>query len=509
MAAASDNLLRHFVIVGGGTAGWMSAAILARVMEHLQCRVTLVESPDIPTVGVGESTIPSMVDLLDFLAIPKSDFIARTQATFKLGIKFVDWLDKGHHYWHPFGSIGNKIDGVAFYQHWLKSRFHGGQNEYTDFSPSIAMAKLNHFVIPDPNQKTALSGSTYAFQLDAGLMANYFAEYSRARNVTHIRSHIGGVNLADNGRIKEVVLHDGSKLEGDFFIDCSGQAALLIEKALGVDFVDWSHFLPVNRAAVVQTTNTSPLPPYTEATAHAHGWRWRIPLQSRTGNGYVYCSDFCDDETALEALARQVKGELVTDPRVLRFRTGKRARHWHQNCLAVGLSSGFLEPLESTGIYLVMRALLNFIELLPDNHLDQVTVDEFNRLMDMEFECIRDFIVLHYCPSRRTDSDFWRRWQELAIPDSLQRKLSLFKANGRLFKNPQDLFADESWYAVLEGMGVRPRAYAPNVDASVFPKVEENLRQRAEVLAAAAQRAPGHEAFIRWLQTGQHRVDGQ
>jgi len=499
-----QNRLQSIVIVGGGTAGWMSAAVLARVMEHLNCKITLVESPDIPTIGVGESTIPSMVDLLSFLGIAQKDFITKTNATFKLGIKFVDWLKKGHHYWHPFGSIGKKIDGQPFYQHWLKGSMNGGEHEYACFSPAVAMAKQNRFVIPNPKVKNHLSNSTYAFHLDAALLAGYLENYCKKRGVEHIKSHIRGGQLQASGNIEAAVLGNGHLLSGDFFIDCTGQAGLLIEKELGVEFLDWSRYLPVNRAAVVQTTNTGPLPPFTEAVAHEHGWRWRIPLQNRTGNGYVYCSEFCNDQTAVELLTRQVKGDLLMEPKVLRFRTGKRARMWHQNCIAVGLSSGFLEPLESTSIYLIMKAMLNFVELLPDRDFDQATVDEFNRLMDLEYECIRDFIVAHYCPTQRTDSDFWRHWHNRPLPESLERKLALFKANGRLAKNPMDLFADESWYAVLEGMGVRPRAYAPSVDASRFEQVREIINREACVLVEAAGQAPTHKEFLHWLTRAAH-----
>ena len=494
-----NNKINRYVIVGGGTAGWMSAAILSRALHNTGCEIVLVESPYTPTVGVGEATIPSIMDLLTYLKIPAQDFIAKTNATFKLGIKFVDWSEKGEHYWHQFGYVGNKIDGKPFYQHWLKHHLNGGSLQFTDFSPAIAMAQQNKFSIPDPKKPNNLSNSTYALHFDASLVANFLGEYCVTKGVKHIKSHINKVNTNEDGLISSLVIENDSLISGDFFIDCTGQHALLINKTLRVGLENWQKFLPVDSAVVVQTEKHPDFPPYTESTAHEHGWRWQIPLQNRTGNGYVYCSDFCDDESAKALLEKHVIGKKITESRVIKFTTGKRDKIWFKNCLAVGLSSGFLEPLESTSIHLIMKSMLNFVQTLPDKNLNAATINEFNRLMDIEYACIRDFIVLHYCVSIRTDSNFWKMWQTLEIPESLENKLALFKEHGRLFKNELDLFSADSWYAVLEGMKVRPNSYDPLVDASDFEKIEKALPQAIEGLNQTVSQLLTHEAFVQRL----------
>ncbi|NQZ83304.1 MAG: tryptophan 7-halogenase [Colwellia sp.] len=488
--------LKSYVIVGGGTAGWVSAAVLSHVLQNTGVSITLVESPDVPTVGVGEATIPSFIDLLSFLNISQKDFIAKTNATFKLAIKFVDWFQQGQHYWHPFGKIGSKVDGKEFYQHWLKNHIHGGKFEYTDFSPAVAMAKENRFFIPDPKKPSNLSNSAHALHFDAGLAAKFLAEYAQAKGVKCIKAHVERVEQHENGNIKTLHFKDGQEVSGDFFIDCSGQRSLLLKKSLRVGFVDWQHYLPVNSAVVMQTEKMSILAPYTESTAHDNGWRWRIPLQNRTGNGFVFSQDFCSDQQAIDLLSSQVTEKAINEPRIIRFTTGKMKKFWHKNCLAVGLSSGFLEPLESTGIHLIMKGILNFVQMLPDENLADVTQNEYNRLMDAEYDSIRDFIVLHYCTSKRDDSPFWKMWQHIAIPESLQNKLALFKSQGRLMKNDLDLFASDSWYAVLEGMGVKPNSYDPTVDASNFELIQNILKESEVALKRNVQQLMSHEDYI-------------
>ncbi|KGK00160.1 tryptophan halogenase family protein [Thalassotalea sp. ND16A] len=493
--------LKSYVIVGGGTAGWISAAVLSHTLQNTGVSITLVESPDIPTVGVGEATIPSFVDLLSFLNISKQDFITKTNATFKLAIKFVDWHQQGQDYWHPFGKIGSKIDGKEFYQHWLKSNIHGGKFALTDFSPAIAMAKENRFFIPDPKNPNNLSSSAYALHFDAGLAAKFLAEYAQAKGVKLIKAHVHDVEQHEDGRIKSLNLNNVQQITSDFFIDCSGQRSLLMQKTLRVGFDDWQHYLPVNSAAVMQTEKMSILAPYTESTAHENGWRWRIPLQNRTGNGFVFSQDFCSDQQAIDLLTSTVTEKPINDPKIMRFTTGKSKRFWYKNCLSVGLSSGFLEPLESTGIHLIMKGILNFVQMLPDHNLADVTQNEYNRLMDAEYDSIRDFIVLHYCVSKRNDSAFWKMWQHTAIPDSLQNKLALFKSQGRLMRNDLDLFASDSWYAVLEGMGVTPNSYDPTVDASNFKLIQKILTESETALRNNVQQLMTHDEYITRLLT--------
>ena len=493
----TNSALKRIVVVGGGTAGWVSAACLGYSLQYTDCEVVLIESPDIPTIGVGEATIPSFVDFIQFLGISKTDFVKRTQSTFKLAIRFYDWLEKGHDYWHQFGNVGRRIDAKPFYQHWLKSKLNGSSDNFTDYSPSIAMAKQDRFFIPPKNQPSVLSDSTYAWHFDAGLVAEYLSEYSKNIGVKHIAGSVTDVQKDDNGFIKAVAIKEsGTLVEADFFIDCSGQRALLLNGALGVPYEDWQKYLPVDRAYAVQTENSGPLKPYTEAFAGDHGWRWRIPLQRRTGNGYIFCSDFCDEETALRVLLDGIEGKSLTEPRLLRFKTGKRKQIWCKNCLAIGLSAGFLEPLESTSIYLAMRGILNFVQALPNGKREPETAAEYNRLMDTEFQCIRDFIVLHYCASRREDTEFWRMWRNMDLPDSLKTKLSLFREQGRLMRNDLDLFSADSWYAVLEGMGVRPETYDWTVDGSDYPGVQKIMADSLAALDSSVARLPFHREFV-------------
>ena len=498
MDKVKTEQIKSYVVVGGGTAGWISAAVLARALTNTDVKITVVESPHVPTIGVGEATIPSIVDLLEYLRIPLKEFILATNSTFKLGIKFIDWKEKGHHYWHPFGFVGNKIEGKLFYQHWLKHQFENPQFEFTDFSPAIALAKQNKFYIPDPKVKNNLSSSTYALHFDASLVAKYLADYCKNKGVNLIKGHIQATNLNENGQVDELILDDGKTISGDFFIDCSGQQALIMHKALRVGYENWQHYLPVNKAVTAQTAIEHPTPPYTQATAHEHGWRWKIPLQNRIGNGYVYCSDYCSDDAAL-ALLKKNSAPFITEPRFLSFTTGKRDKIWYKNCLAVGLSSGFLEPLESTSIYLIMKTMLNFVQNMPNQKLYQAPIDEFNRLIDDEYIAIRDFIVLHYCTTKRTDSPFWQMWQHLEIPKTLQTKIELFTCQGKLYENQYDLFSADSWYSVLEGMGVRPNSYDPLIDASSFNQIEQAFRQSISALSNNVAKTLTHDEFINRL----------
>ncbi len=494
----SHRPIKSFVIVGGGTAGWISASILSRALRHTPHTITLIESPDIPTIGVGEATIPSFVDMLEYLQIPLQDFVLKTNATFKLGIKFTNWRTTEDHYWHQFGEIGNKIDGIPFYQHWLKHSLEHEKFALTDFSPAIALAKQNKFFIPSPKQPTNLSKSTFALHFDASKLAAYLEQYCIEKGVKHIKANVSEAHCNKDGCIHNLDLENQQQVKGDFFIDCSGQRALLIEKTMRIGYQNWQHYLPVDRAIAVQSEVLNPLPPYTESIAHEHGWRWRIPLQNRTGNGYVYCSDYCNDDQARELLEKNVDN-MITQPRVLKFTTGVRNKVWHKNCLAVGLSSGFLEPLESTSIYLVMRTMLNFVQRLPTLPIQQPTVDEFNRKIINEYEYIRDFIVLHYCATKRVDSPFWRMWQHNEIPASLQKKMALFSCQGHLMDNHYDLFSHESWYAVLEGMGVRPDSFDPLVNGSDQGLISESMDKSAAALIHSVNQCLDHNEYIEKL----------
>ncbi|KMT63679.1 tryptophan halogenase family protein [Catenovulum maritimum] len=494
--------INSYVILGGGTAGWMSAAILARALEHTDAQITVIESPHVPSVGVGEATIPSIIDLLNYLNISQIDFVSQTDATFKLAIRFVDWLKQGTEYWHPFGKIGSQIDGIPFYQHWLKQQKIDPSFEFTDFSPAVALSKQNKFFIPDPKNPTNLSSTSHALHFDASKVAQYLQKYCLNKNVNIITDHLVETDLSIEGNIKTLHLESGRQLDADFFIDCSGQKALLIGKALRVGYDSWQDFLPVDSAVAMQTEKLDIIPPYTLSTAAEHGWRWQIPLQNRTGNGYVYASDYCNNEEAIESLIKHActNSKAITDPKVIKFVTGKRKKMWHRNCLSVGLSTGFLEPLESTSIYLIMRAMLNFVQVLPSKSICEPSIKEYNRLIDDEYNSIRDFIVLHYCVTQRKDTKFWRMWQNLSIPDSLSEKLALFKSHGRLYKNPSDLFSQDSWYAVLEGMKVRPTSYDPLVDRSNFNLIKQSFIQTKQALWFNASETLNHEDYLKRIK---------
>lgn len=488
--------INNIVIVGGGTAGWTTAACLARVLKNTNSKITLIDSPEVATIGVGEATIPPLVEFIRFLGINEQDFVNKTKATFKLAIKFTDWNKVGEHYWHQFGSVGADIDGKPFYQHWYKSTLNGNKNAFTDYSPAIAMAKENKFVITDPQQQSILSGATYAWHFDALLVANYLADFSTKLGVNHLRGHVECIKKHNNGFIQSVTLKDGQTIEGDFFIDCTGQKALLIGDAMGSEFENWQDYLPMNRSIAMQTENNGPLIPYTESTAHEFGWQWRIPLQHRTGNGLVFCDKYGSDEQALSTLLKNISGKAVTDPRFISFTTGKRKELWKGNCLALGLSSGFLEPLESTSIHLMMKGIIKFTEMLPDKSCHQATINEYNRIMDIEYLSIRDFIVLHYCTTSRTDSQFWRDCQTMKIPDSLSEKLDLFKSQGRLFRSEFDLFTPPSWYAVLAGMDIRPENYDRLIDISNVEQVNGFMNKALNHLTNTVNQLPMHHEYI-------------
>ena len=491
--------VKSYVIVGGGSAGWMAAALLGRLLHRTDVRITLIESPDISTIGVGEATIPSFVDFLEILDIQLAQFIQHTHATFKLGIKFSDWQSHGHSYWHPFGNVGVRIDAQPFFQQWLRAAFRQDTAAYTDYSPSAAIAQAHKFFIPDPARPNNLTRMGYALHFDAAHAADYFRQYANRYGVHHVNATVDAVRQTPDGQISGLQLTDGRLIDGEFFLDCTGQHALLIDKTLKVPYADWSHYLPVNAAMVAQSEPGPTLPPYTEATARPAGWQWRIPLQHRVGNGLVFCDHYCSAARAEEELVASIKEPLITAPRLIRFTTGKREVMWSGNCVAIGLSAGFLEPLESTSLYLIMRGLLNFAKFLPRQTPCHYTTAAFNGLMDAEYEHIRDFIVLHYCTSRREDSPFWRDWQTRDIPDSLKTRLGMYKNQGHVMVGDWDLFAEDSWYAVLTGMGVLPVDYDPLVDASDYREVAELLvRIKASLQHSVAQLRP-HDAYLQEL----------
>ncbi len=496
------DAIRKIVIVGGGTAGWMTAAGLSAVLGDGAVAIQLVESAEIGTVGVGEATVPHIRNFNAKLGLDEADFMRKTQATYKLGIEFRDWGRKGESYIHPFGAFGQPIGGVAFHQHWLRAKMlaqkEGGEADDVEaYSLPIIAARLNRFAPPSSDPRSLGSTFSYAYQFDAGLYAQYLRAYSEARGVKRIEGKIQDVALrGEDGFVEAVTLESGQRIEGDLFIDCSGFRGLLIEQAMKTGYEDWTHWLPCDRAAAVPCDSVEPPTPYTRATSDEAGWRWRIPLQHRVGNGYVYCSSYISDDEAARVLVSKLDGKAQQDPRFLRFVTGRRKKQWNRNVVAIGLASGFLEPLESTSIHLIQVAITTLLELFPERGCAKADQDEYNRVMDLEFERIRDFLVLHYHATQRDDSAFWRDKAAAPIPDSLAYKMELFRDRGMVVKYRDGFFLEPSWLAVYLGQNILPRGYDPMAD-SVDPG--EAARRLAALKAAVrrtAEAMPAHQAFI-------------
>jgi tryptophan halogenase len=488
---------RKFVVVGGGTAGWIAAATLVHALKGQIGEVELIESDEIGTVGVGEATIPPIQFLNSILGVDEFDFIRKTQATFKLGIQFRDWRRMGDEYLHPFGPYGQSAEGVSFHQYWLRLKAHGEGGALNDYSMAAVAAKLGKFAVPPKELPPGVPGLGYAYHFDAGLYARYLRGYAEARGVKRTEGKIAEVELRpEDGFVAGLKLADGRRVEGDFFVDCSGFRGLLIEQALKTGYEDWTRWLPCDRAAAVPCDTVEPSVPYTRATADKAGWRWRIPLQHRVGNGYVYCSGHISDDEAAAALLAGLEGKAQAEPRFLRFVTGRRRKQWLKNCVAVGLSSGFLEPLESTSIHLIQVAVTTLLELFPDRSCAQADQDEYNRVMDLEFERIRDFLVLHYHATQRTDAPFWNERRTMSIPDSLAYKMDLFRDRGVVVKYKDGFFLEPSWLAVYLGQNVVPRAYDPVSDSVPDAALAHRLKAIRESIADTARAMPSHADWI-------------
>ncbi len=494
----SDGPLRSVAIVGGGTAGWMAAAALARILGTRDVTITLVESEEIGTVGVGEATIPPIQTFNALLGLNEDEFVRETMGSFKLGIEFVDWLRPGHRYFHPFGTYGVDIGPVPFEGLWHRLRQAGQARPLEAYSICAAAAAQGRFTRPTAGGNTPLSHIGYAFHFDAGLYARYLRRHAEAAGVVRREGRIVEVVRGDpDGFIDAVRLEDGERIAADLFIDCSGFRSLLLGDALGVGFEDWGAWLPNDRAVAVPTANVGPPAAYTRSTARPAGWQWRIPLQHRTGNGYVYASAHVSDDEAAATLLAGVEGEALADPRLLRFRTGRRDVFWSGNCVALGLASGFMEPLESTSIHLVQVGLARLLEMMPTRAFEAADTRRYNRLMIAEFEAIRDFLILHFHATERDDSDYWRRLRTMAIPDTLAERLRIYQATGRIFREADDLFTKTSWLAVMDGQGLRARGYDPLAAAMPIDEAAARLERIAQVTAAATQRIPTHGDFIR------------
>jgi len=488
------------VIVGGGTAGWMSAAGIRRRLRTEDYTVTLIESDDIGTVGVGEATLPHIKIFNDMLGIDEAQFMRETRATFKLGIQFCDWDQPGDRYIHPFGAFGEPWGGVEFQHHWFRALQAGRQRcSLQDYSYSVVAARNNAFEFPNEDRKSIRSTYAYAYHFDAGLYAAYLRSWAIERGVRRIEGRVCDVNRDPaSGELRELTLQSGERISGDLFIDCSGFRSLLLGGILGVAWRDWTHWLPCDRALAVPCTRVGALTPYTRATARRAGWTWRIPLQHRTGNGYVFSSQFIKDSEARDALMAALDGAAQGEPRLLRFAPGRRERAWHGNCVAIGLASGFLEPLESTSIYLIQAAVTDLVDLMPrpGSGMDPRLADEFNRLNDMQYERIRDFLVLHYSANARVGEPLWDYVRSMPLPDSLVHKLELFRSRAALPNHQYGLFARDSWLSVLVGQGIIPTGHDRLADAFTLPTLEERLSEFRNRIQTSVDAMSAHGAFI-------------
>ena len=493
---------KRIVIVGGGSTGWIAAAALGKQLKPELYAVTLVESSAIGTIGVGEAVIPPFVNFIRNLGLDEQDFIRRTQASFKLGIKFQDWLRPGQAYFHHFGALGRTLDGHDFLQCWLKAKSQGDDTPLMDYAPAAVMAKHHRFYLPFKMPKgSPFADANYAFHFDAALVAKYLRDYAQARGVVRVDARVEQVQVAADDTIRSITLDSGESLSADLFLDCSGFRGLLIGDALKVEYQSWKQYLPCDRAVALQTEGARDIPPYTLATARDAGWTWRIPLQHRVGNGYVFSADHCSDDEAVQTLLNAVAGEPLHEPRVIPFKTGMRKQLWKGNCVTLGLAGGFLEPLESTAIHLVTRGVQFLLELFPrmdsDGNEWRDLATEYNNRMAYDYKEIRDFIILHYCTTQRNDTAFWRDRQLSPIPDSLVEKIQLFAARGEVRIGGDNLFKIPSWQAVFTGMEVIPKTYHPFVDMSDFATMHLAMKSGCEHLGQSVHELPDHADFLR------------
>lgn len=485
------NKISKVVIAGGGTAGWMAAATLSKLMGK-QLDVTLIESDDIGTIGVGEATVPGMTTFHRVLHIDEAEFMKAVNGSIKLGISFENWLDRGEKYIHSFGRTGRDMWAADFQHFWLKGKELGIDAPFGDYCLELQAAKAGKFEISkDPVVN-------YAYHMDATAYGKFLRGMSEKLGVKRVEGIIQKVNLhPDTGFIESLQLKSGQFIEGDLFIDCTGFRSLLSEQALHTGFEDWSHWLPCDSAVATQETAVAPPIPLTRAIAHDYGWQWKIPLQNRVGTGLVYCSRYQSDESAKQTLLNNLEGEAMFEPKVIKFRTGRRRQAWNKNCIAIGLSASFIEPLESTTIYLISSNLLRLVRLFPSYGIDQLTINEFNRQASDDLEVIRDFVVMHFHCTRRTDTEFWRYCGSMTIPESLKHRLDLFRETGRIYIKREELFLVDSWLQVMMGQGVMPKQYHPVINNIDDKDLREFLSGYREAIAKQVKKMPMHGDFLK------------
>jgi len=492
----STGKITKLVVVGGGTAGWMAAAALSRILGTKKYSITLVESDEIGTVGVGEATVPSIQGFNEALGLDENEFVRETNATFKLGIRFVDWKAPGSEYFHPFGSFGVDMGGINFTHFWLRHLREGGSPDFGLFNAQTLAAREGRFGrTKDINPSIPVVN--YAFHFDASLYAKFLRKVSERQGVVRLEGKVISVaQHTESGDVTSVTLANGTTVAGDLFIDCSGFRGLLIEETLKSGYEDWSRWLPCNRAAAVPCDKVGPAAPYTQSTAREAGWQWRIPLQHRTGNGYVFCDSYISEQEACDLLVQRLDGKAQASPRVLKFTTGHRRRMWNKNVVAMGLAGGFLEPLESTSIYLVHVAIFRLLKYFPNDGISELLRASFNRELLAEYDNVKDFLIAHYKVTEREDTPFWAYCKNMSIPDSLQFRLDSFEQHNLSLVRDEEMFRDASWFAVLAGQGLLPRSHHPSADLMPsdefqwrMAKIQQGTRGRSDIM-------PSHEAFI-------------
>lgn len=497
---------RRLVVVGGGTAGWMAAAAAARFLEQ-GWRIDLVESEAIGTVGVGEATIPQIRLFNAALGLDEDDFLAATEGTIKLGIEFVGWGAADARYMHGFGQVGRDLGLIPFHHYWRRAQSLGTAGALGDYCPNVVAAYAGRFERDQGPVSPTRPHLPHAFHFDAGLYAQFLRRYAEARGVKRHEGRIRHVALAaETGDVEALELDDGRRIEGDLFLDCSGFRGLVIGEAMGVGYEDWTHWLPCDRALAVPCGRVETITPYTRSTARAAGWQWRIPLQHRTGNGLVYCAAHLSDDAAADTLLSNLDGPALADPRPLRFVTGRRREFWRGNCVAIGLASGFLEPLESTSIHLVQSAIERVLQYLPGGRPDSRAIAAYNRQTALEMEQIRDFIIAHYKATSRNDSAFWKQCAAMPVPDSLAARIDLFREAGRIFRDGTELFTEAGWVQVLLGQGVIPDAWHPLADQLSAAELAEFLQLVAGISRDRAARMRRHDEFLAGVRAGQREM---
>ncbi|HMI37279.1 MAG TPA: tryptophan halogenase family protein [Steroidobacteraceae bacterium] len=489
----SPGRIETIVIVGGGTAGWMAAALLSRFLRSPDVSIRLIESDEIGIIGVGEATVPLLQVFNGVLGIDEYDFLRQSEGTYKLGIEFRDWAAVGHTHFHFFGDFGDAIEGVSPHHHWLKLRAMGDPAPLADYSLPYVAGKLGRFAPPDARSPAY----KHAYHFDAGLYAQFLRSYATQRGVHRTEAKVQDVELrAEDGFIAALRLDSGERVAGDLFIDCSGFRGLLIEQALHTGYEDWSHWLPCDRAAAVPCASAGEPTPYTVSTARSAGWQWRIPLQHRIGNGYVYCSQHLSDDEAASTLLANLDGKPLAAPRLLRFTTGRRRQFWNRNCIAIGLAGGFMEPLESTSIQLIQTAIARLIDMFPDRSFDPVIAAEYNRVGSSEYERIRDFLILHYHANTRDDAPLWQYCRSMPLPDTLNHKLEVWRSSGRVPLLSEESYQEPSWVSIFLGQGIVPRRYDPIIDGIGTEQLRAGMRQRRQAIRHLAEAMPRHAEFI-------------